>query len=269
MMMPKDHKPSEEEIADLLGQIQPSPSAGFHVRMANQPWNKEHRPSFWGNFTPLKAGATLGLVVILTLGIALFSPNLETLAQRLSQFFWPAATEPTITMIDPTATGDPLARFHHDIPEAEALAGFAMKTPTNLPEEFSFTGAAYDERREAIILNYATPTGNLVLRISQQHLGPDYQGISPEAVVETVQIGPYMGEYVAGGWMIPKPEVESGPDITTYPTATQMVWDATVKLQTLRWTDGDYLFEIILAGGAELPGYLDKDDLIALATQMH
>jgi hypothetical protein len=144
-----------------------------------------------------------------------------------------------------------------------------MKTPANLPEGYSLTGAAYDERREAIILNYTNPSGSLVLRVSQQYLGPDYQSIDPQAIVEIVQIGPYSGEYVAGGWMIPEAEVELGPEPKTRPTATQMVWDATVKLQTLRWTDGEFLYEIILAGGAEQPGYLDKNDLIALAAQMH
>jgi hypothetical protein len=268
-MITENAKPSEEEIADLLGQIRPSPSPKFHARMASQPWNQQPRASFWARFTPLKAGATLGLVLILTLGVAFFSPTLETLAQRLSQFFWPTSHDPAIAVLDPTATGDPLISFQLSVPEAEAQAGFAMKTPATMPEDFILTGANYDERREAIILHYTTATGTVVLRISQQYLGPDYQGIDPQAVVESAQVGPYTGEYVAGGWMIPEPEVESGLDITPKPSTTQMVWDATVKLQTLRWSDGNYLYEIILAGGAEQPGYLDKNDLIVLATQMH
>ena len=142
-----------------------------------------------------------------------------------------------------------------------------MKKFSAAPQGFHLIGAIYDELREAIILHYTTDSGGLVLRISQQRVDSDYQGIGPEAVVELVPVGPYSGEFVAGGWMIP--EVESGAEATVSPILPQTVWDANVNLQTLRWSDGDFLFEIILAGGLEQPGYLDKAGLIALADQLH
>ena len=64
------------------------------------------------------------------------------------------------------------------------------------------------------------------------------------------------------------PEVESGADATPDSTSPKIVWDANVELQTLRWSDGEFLYEIILAGGPEKTGYLDKDSLIALANQL-
>jgi hypothetical protein len=106
-----------------------------------------------------------------------------------------------------------------------------------------------------------------VLRISQQQADSDYQVIGPEAIVEVVSIGSFKGEYVSGGWKIP--EVESLPDGSGNSTPPQPVWDANTKLQTLRWSDGEYLYEIILAGAMGQSGYINKDGLITLANQMH
>jgi hypothetical protein len=265
MSMDKE-PPTEKEISDLLRQVQPRPGAEFQQRMAAQLWNRKEPTSFWANFTPLKTAASLGLILLLVVGISLFSPSLDTLAQRFYQFFSPAPSSRPSAEIAPLQTSHPLERFTLTIPAAEALAGFVMKTPDPIPEEFHFLGATYDELRKAIILHYATASDSLVMRISQQHLDSDYQGISPEAEVESVEIGPYAGEYVSGGWIIP--EVELGADATPTPIGAPLVWDPHAKLQILRWTDGEFLYEIILAGGAERPGYLDKNGLIALANQM-
>ena len=64
-------------------------------------------------------------------------------------------------------------------------------------------------------------------------------------------------------------EVESGADAAQNPNAPQAVWEINVNLQTLRGSEGKFLYEIILTGGSEQPGYLDKDDMIALAKSMH
>ena len=258
--------PTEEEITDLLSRVQPHPKPRFHQRMGQQPWNAERRKSFWASFTPMRTATSLGLVLLLVLGVILVSPSLDTFAQRFTQFFQPSPSSQAIADTAHLQTVQPLERFTLTIDEAEALAGFEMKIPATVPTEFRLIGASYNELREAIILHYATPSDGLVLRLSQQRLDPDYQGIGPEAVVEKVAVGPYAGEYVAGGWMIP--EVESGADATKSPSEPQAVWDAHVKLQTLRWSDGEFLFEIIFAGGADQPGYLDKDGLIALANYL-
>jgi hypothetical protein len=96
-----------------------------------------------------------------------------------------------------------------------------------------------------------------------QKVDAEYQQIGPDAVVEFVSIGALTGEYVSGGWKIP--EVESEIINTIYPPTTQTVWDTNVNLQTLRWSDGEFLYEIILASGNDLTRYLDKDDLVSIA----
>jgi len=262
----KNEIPTEEEIGDLLSQVHPHPSTGFNQRMAAQPWNREKRTPFWAGFTPLKMAASLGVILVLVLGVSLFSPSLDTMAQRFTQYFYPSPSSLPIAETAPLLTIQPIERFGLSIPAAEERAGFAMKIPYPTPEEFELEGAAYDELREAIILHYTNASDSLVLRISQQLLDSDYQGIGPEAEVEKVEIGSFSGEYVAGGWMIP--EVESGADATPSPIESRTVWDASVKLQTLRWSDGEFLYEIILAGGATRPGYLDKEGLIALADRI-
>jgi hypothetical protein len=259
--------PNEEEITELLSQIQPSPSPKFSQKMANRPWKRARSIPSWSDFTPLRAAATLGLVLLLVFGISLLSPSLNTLAQRFTQFFLPSPDSQTGEATAPLETRHPTERFSLTIGEAETLAGFKMDMPSTAPQGFDLIGATYDELREAIILHYTTKSGGLVLRISQQQLDSDYQAIDPEAVVEMVSIGPYTGEFVSGGWMIP--EVELGADATQSPDALQAVWDANVKLQTLRWSDGEYLYEIILAGDSKQPGYLDRDDLISLANRMY
>jgi hypothetical protein len=255
--------PTEDEITDLLTRVQPRPKPRFNQRMAGQSWNRGRRGPFWVSLTPMRAAASLGLVLLLVLGVSLLSPSLDTFAQRLSQFFSPSPNSQFVAEIAPLQTAQPTERFTLTIEEAEARAGFEMKIPEPSPVEFRLIGAAYDELREAIILHYVTDSESLVLRVSQQHLDSDYQGIGPEAVIEMVEVGSHAGEYVAGGWMIP--EVESGADTTPDPLEPPRVWDANVKLQTLRWSDGEFLYEIILAGGAGSRGYLDKDGLIALA----
>ncbi|HBY06337.1 MAG TPA: hypothetical protein DEH22_00555 [Chloroflexi bacterium] len=268
--MKKDRKtPTEDEIGALLSRIQPRPGPGFHQRMANQPWNRQKRASLWTGFTPLRAAGTLGLVVLLVLGVSILFPSADTLAQRLSQFFAPSPSPQIRLAIDPRATSHPEERFNLSVSEAEAQAEFDLQLPESLPVGFALTGAFYDELRQAVILNYTANDAKLVMRLSQQYLGPDYQSIGPEAVIESVKVGTFAGEYVAGGWMIPVPEVKSGAEAEASTPTPQLVWDAAVNLQTLRWSDGEYLYEIIFAGSAQQPAYLDKEALIALAAGLH
>ncbi len=259
--------PTEEEITDLLSRIQPQPGAGFKQKMAAKPWNQEGRAPFWFGRFPQRAAATFGLILLLVFGISFISPALNTVAERFTHFFSLSPGSLAIVENALLETSHPTARFNLTIPEAEALADFKIKLPATTPQEFLLVGATYDDLREVIILHYTTDSKGLVLRLSQQRIDPDYQAIGPEAVIEKVEIGPYPGEFVAGGWMIP--EVESGTDATRSPASSQTVWDAIVKLQTLRWSDGEFLYEIILAGSSEQPGYLDKNGLISLAKHLH
>lgn len=255
--------PTEDQIIELLRQIKPMPSNGFRKKMEEKPWNHRKRFLQWNSTTSLRAITTIGVVLILIIGLSLLTPSLNTLAQRLSQYFSPSPGNQVVTVIPPLKTTHPLDRFNLSIDEAESKAGFKIKEFTRIPPEFILVGAAYDELREAIIFHYSTESEGLVLRISQQRLDSDYQSIGPEAEVEIVQVGPHIGEYVAGGWTIP--EVESHADESQSTNMQQTVWQANVNLQILRWSDGKFLYEIILAGDKGQAGYLEKENLIILA----
>ena len=108
--------PTEDEITDLLTRIQPRPEPRFYQKMTNQPWNRERRLSFWAGFTPIKAAATLGLLLLLIFGVNFFFPTLNTLAQRFSQFFSPSSGNQTTGAIAPLETSHPLERFNLTIP---------------------------------------------------------------------------------------------------------------------------------------------------------
>lgn len=258
--------PDEFEIGELFSQIKPTPNPGFHKKMVHQPWNKLKQKPFWFEFSRTQTIATISIVSLLIIGIAFVSPNLNTLARQLTQFFSPTMSNQVGEAIKSLETRQIEERFTLSIIDAEKLAGFKLKRITAPLNKFSFVGATYDELRGAIILQYTANSGGLVLRFSQQLLDPDYQGIDPKAVVEKVTIGKYNGEYVAGGWSIS--EVESDDDPKFNENTSNAYWDPNVKLQTLRWTDGIYLFEIILAGGRDQIDYLDKQGLVELAKHL-
>lgn len=258
-----DKIPSEEEIELLLRKVQPLPRPTFHKRMTNQPWSSKPRLPFWSLRKTLKAAISLVIIFAFGIGITLLSPSLNTMAQRFTLFFLPSPSNIEFGAITVLETSHPQERFDLNINQAEDLVGFIIKIPSEIPEEFHLEGVAHDDLREAVILSYSTESRDMVMRVSMQKVDADYQQIGPEAVIEFVSIGSLTGEYVSGGWTIP--EVESEIINTKIPSETQTVWDINVKLQTLRWSDGEFLYEIILAGGNDQNGYQDKNILVSIA----
>ena len=266
MMM--SNKPDDNQIIDWLGSVRPTPGAEFYQKAAHQPWAAGEHPPRKAGFFPRRVAAIAGLALLLVVVISLTSPSLEVLAQRWLQFFLPKTSDQTTVQIPISEISDPAGRFTLTIAEAEALAGFTARVPAELPSDFRFSGAAYEAERGAIVLNYMTQSGG-VLRIIQSRAVEEYQQIGASAEVEMVSVGGLSGEYLRGAWVIP--EVKSALDTpakTTLPL--QATWNPAANSQMLRWQSGEMLFEIIVAGGVEnQPGYLDKEDLIALAEQMH
>ncbi|MFN2235030.1 MAG: hypothetical protein ACK2U1_12455 [Anaerolineales bacterium] len=255
--------PTEDEIENLLKKVQPQPNPEFHKRMAKKPWTSTPRIPFWSRRNFLKAAIPLAIIFAVGISLTVFSSSLNTMAQRLTMFFLPSQSNiefETITALEPNHSRE---RFGLNINQIEDEVGFKIKIPREIPDEFRFEGVAYDELREAVILNYMTESRDLVMQVSMQKVDADFQWIGPEAEIEFVMIGTYYGEYVSGGWTIP--EVESGIINNIYPPTIQTVWEKNVKLQTLRWSDGEFLYEIILAGGNDQNGYLDKEYMVSIA----
>lgn len=266
--MTMNNKPNDDQIIDWLESVRPTPGPGFHLKMARQPWAAGEHPPRKTGFTPGRVTAISGLALLLVVVLSLTSPSLEVLAQRWLQFFLPKTSDQTTVQIPISEISDPTGRFTLSVAEAEALADFTAQVPAELPIGFSFSGAAYDAERGAIVLNYMNQSGG-VLRIIQSRADEEYQQIGASAEVEMVSVGGLSGEYLRGAWVIP--EVESAFEAPAHDTLPlQATWNPAANSQMLRWQSGELLLEIIFAGGNESePGYLAKEDLIALAERMH
>lgn len=120
-------------------------------------------------------------------------------------------------------------KYHEIYPltlaEAEELAGFTLMTPSVLPETLRFVGARFDEESKEVWVfyhynnpNFPDTSDGLVLR--EQHklqvevcslcgfIQGEYKPnrsnslISPNALIENIQIGKFEGFYVEGiGWV--------------------------------------------------------------------
>ncbi len=252
--------PEDERIAALLARIQPRPGQRFRERMARQPWNRAGSAAPRGWQPAWVRPALAGLVLMLLVGIALGSASLQALAEQFSHYFLPSnSDQTTIQLPTPSAPTNVVAGL--TIAEAESLAGFPAHLPARLPAGFSFQQALFQPVRQAIVLEYAAKSPSLVLRITQRLASQEFQSIGAGALVELVEIGSSVGEYVRGGWRIPEveSEFETGP-------ARQATWDSQAEIQFLRWQRDGRLYEIIFGGGTpETSQSLEKEDLITLA----
>ena len=258
--------PEVAKIEELLGKIQPMPRDRFHKKMGTQPWNRNR---FWYSLSiqhPRALPITLFLGLILAVVASFFSPSLEALANRIGQFFTPSSNNQVTVQVPSTDLSDPDLRFSLSLEEAKSFIDFPIKTPSLLPEGYQFKGAAFNSTRDGITLNYQTETG-LILRISQRPSGKDYQRINILADVEMVFIGSIPGEYVTGGWKAVAID-STNPDSASTVTL-EAAWDSEANIHFLRWQENDILYELFFIGFLQdIPGTLDKQDLIAIAKDL-
>jgi hypothetical protein len=192
---------------------------------------------------------------------------LEAVANRISRYFTPASSDQVIVQMPFFDLVDPGTRVFNTIQEAAVTVGFDLQSPYPIPEGYNFIGAEYKPDREAVILNYNSQDGN-ILRISQRRTGIEYQRISINAQVETVNINGENGEYVEGGWKATSTDYGEPTSILTI--TIQAYWDPNANIHFLRWQENDILYEIIFSGvDPESDEYLGKFDLISIAENLH
>lgn len=147
--------------------------------------------------------------------------------------------------------------------EAEALAGYDVLSPVDIPQGRVFVGAFYDDKYHIVAqafgqnvdylefslwqqpLEYYQPCGDII-HLCDNMLGGNLAGASAD--IQTVQIGELMGEYVEGVWNL----TENGP-----------VWDPTPSAKVLRWKTDKAIFALVCDGME-----LDRDALVALAASL-
>jgi hypothetical protein len=181
------------------------------------------------------------------------------------------ATETPARVVTPF-DGNP---YNLSVAQAEALAGFDVLEPKQLPQIFFLVGASYQPEGNIVRIFYQEPTPVMIhtfgLRLSEQAVSPgadcelcgfatgnhqDYLSaksgmvVDTNAVIETVRIGEFTGQYVEGMWM----QIGS------------WVWQPNPEFMTLRWQANGVAFELYYQGfriNNEIP--IDKADLIAIA----
>jgi hypothetical protein len=196
-------------------------------------------------------------------------------------------TEPVsarLTPVPATETPAPVITYNGEpynlsVSQAEEQAGFDVLEPKRLPEILSFAGASYEPEQNIVRIFYIEQQPVLPhtfgLTVSEE-LAPntadcklcsmvigDYGDfltvkssmvVGASAVVETVQVGGFTGQYVEGQWG----QSNSGWAWLPYP-----------EIKTLRWQAHGMAFELQYSGFSinnEVP--ISKTDLIAIAENM-
>ncbi len=260
--------PDDSTIETCLSGIRPQPGSGFYQRMSAAPWTLPPAVASpqtvprqsWIRVLASGGRAALGrLGQPLTSGIALlllaaailFVTPLRTTAENLFNFFLRADSD-RITVASSVAFPDSLD-FSLSLAEAQELAGFPVKTAVQLPADFEFHAAAYDARRQAVILEYLSSLPGTLLRISQMNAGRDslnFGSVGASADVRQVMLHPdsgppVMGEYVAGAWIAP-PLLPALETAQPYITGTmQASWDPQASVHMIRWLSEGILYEVI------------------------
>lgn len=259
--MMNDQTPTEEEISALLENIHPQPGTNLRARVAHATWHsprpEPRRPARAGWVSLRRAVfATLGAIGVLIVFFAI--PPFNGIAQRVSNFFYHSDQDTLSISVTPIAPPRPAPPGPSDplpLAEAERQAGFTLHKPQWLPEGFEQRGVIYAPERDALLLDYYSPTPNKFLRLTQIQLSENRNhvgNIGASADVQMLEIrlpdGQIVtGEYVTGAWRLPAvliPLQTGQPDMTA---TMQANWDPDAKIHMLRWLTDGFLFEIIHA----------------------
>jgi hypothetical protein len=131
-------------------------------------------------------------------------------------------------------------------------AGFAIKLPNSLPDDYKFQSVVYVPEQKAITVQYIW--GNLdfageMLFITQQ-LDKPVLNIPKDAKVEDVLLGNLWAKFVQG-------------------SDNNGKWENNAPVYSLRWQAHDYYFTVIFNGNEPTSkGLINKDQLVKLAEQL-
>jgi hypothetical protein len=245
---------STKSIEDRLENTHPNPSPRFYRRMARAPWAPR-------TLAVRRGLAAAGAALLLAAGLLIFTPQGQVLAREITHFFTrSSANTVPVTPISQTPTQDPGFVFNQEIAEVGQQAGFSLLEPTWLPVEpngqpiLSFSGASIepDHAIVRIFYSYYGTTDGLVLR--EQPLQTEEECVlcgmvGSSALIESVQIGDSVGEYVQGVWKAD----DQG----------HWSWTADPYVKTLRFEKGDLALELQYFGQE-----IEKADLVAIAESL-
>lgn len=271
--------PNIEEIEGLLRSCQPTPAPTLSQRVSRATWARPvPKAKFWQISTWRYAMAAV--LVILAFSLGLLTPAGKSLAESISQFFQfaPAAHATEIVPTTPLPTADPGYPYNQYLlaPEqAQAAAGFSVKTLDGLPDEWVLQGARYDPEWQRVSLFYSLPSAgsspenrmeDAYLYVYQQK--GEFENFSlgscPNGTFQKVMVNAYQAEFTDGAiWTTytqPTPGIEREWVCERTDPGTVMA---------LRWQEDDLKYEINLTQFVEEVSLrLTSPDLIHLAETM-
>jgi hypothetical protein len=267
----------ESKMEGLLANLPPDPSPRLGKRLASAPWTPRGRQR-------RQTLAIAYLAILALLAVIGLTPQGRALAQTIFKYFTttdqasvPLSDEdieayyapiPTyalslieVTPLSPSPKGCTNLEtiYACEIQKMETQFMLDLKEFADTPPGWTFSKIESDTNFEPgytgtmISITYQSPSGFLLLNQGEGEFPPDQEVLS--SAVENVQIGGYYGEYVDGYF-----GVRNGD--------TNLTWDAVGADQRLRWMEGERWFELIARVGPGTSGYLPKDVLISLASNM-
>lgn len=256
-------------IADALRSLTPEPSARLYSLVSDQPWFTEansvdtgtlrKRLPNWG--LPLVTARALALAIIIATLLGLLLIDGKALAQRIEDFFRRAADQVISLQLESAEEPEPLTNLELD--EVARMTEFDLLLPEKVPFPFAFQSAIFFESTGGVMLNYSDR--GRILWITEQvseFAGDSHPSaqIGPDAEVMDVTVAGQPAELVRGAWRIRADT--NGP-------ASEATWTSEVPAMRLRWRLGDLHLELFVAGGSPgHPGYLEQDELVALAESL-
>lgn len=212
--------------------------------------------------------ALVGLALAVTLllfAVVVISP-VRVFAQELLQSLFirhdsnTMATEPFEPMADPTPTPIPAPESLPDmsVADAAALASFAVKELTHLPEGYRLGSVYYDEAQDKVTFLYINDAYLGIVLHQEPAETAEPWTIGPDAVIEAVMVNGVVGEYVKGSWRWLEPDSSGAVD--------EAIWQSDDPHQQLRWTQDGIAYTVSTTVGQDQG--LTQTDLIAIAESL-
>jgi hypothetical protein len=138
--------------------------------------------------------------------------------------------------------------------KAERMAGFDAREFPADPPEFRFRSVYAEPAYISIEYIVIGGGGYLYLKQGMGMDFPAFTGAAQESAIEPVQVGDNSGEYLEGDY------VYGG-------VYNQTTWLPCCR-QRLRWTDGEYWYELDKVSAMPQTDYLTRDVMIQMATEL-
>ncbi len=252
----------EEEIPSAQVELWPAVKASLVAGKHKSVQQGEKMNTVKSHRIPRLGFASLTVVVVALLAVALATPQGRAFAQDVLQFF-KRAEDTTLPLQpsqipgepDPSApTAEPPAPLT-SVAEAEARVGFGVAELPFVPDGFNYLGARL--YGNAVNVEYETQGrgGHLSIMQSQEgFIQSDWDKVPANAIVP-VKIGALDAEFTQGKFVV-------------YTGEASATWNPDAAILRLRWVKDGVWFAMTKHGDVQAIEYLDQAGLIELAESL-